>query len=279
MAENIVLKNRDILSQQNYVIKADPNCNYWIGFTRTKLEKYLKEFGENFNLIVAGSPDGEGDFFVIPYAKLKHILVNDFLSNRKEGRLRWIGNINNYQIKMNNCDDLINVIDFYGNPKLIGYSSDIKNVLKEKPPLSEDEKNEYAIQNRIREIEVRQKQSIFRKNVLDNFENKCCITGITEPELLIASHIVPWSKRIDSRLDPANGLCLSVLYDKLFDRGFITFEDDLRVRTTSEKNISSEALQSILLSMQDSTVKAKKPVNYQIKTEYLEYHRDVVFLK
>jgi predicted restriction endonuclease len=151
--------------------------------------------------------------------------------------------------------------------------------LQETVSLSEDEKNEYAIQNRRREIEARQKQSVFRRKVLANFEHKCCLTGITETQLLIASHIVPWSTRIDSRLDPSNGLCLSVLYDKLFDKGFITFEDDLQVRITSNKNILSTALQSILLSLQDSSAKAKKPVNYPINTEYLEYHRDVVFLK
>jgi hypothetical protein len=88
MIENIVLKNRSILSQQNYIRKADPESDYWIDFSMTQVEKYLNKFGDKFNLIVAGSSYEEGDFFVIPYAILKHILVDDFLSNDKDGRRR-----------------------------------------------------------------------------------------------------------------------------------------------------------------------------------------------
>lgn len=54
-----------------------------------------------------------------------------------------------------------------------------------------------------------------------NYENKCAITGIDIPEVLVASHIVPWFHDEHNRLNPSNEICLSPLYDKLFDRGLI----------------------------------------------------------
>ena len=46
-----------------------------------------------------------------------------------------------------------------------------------------------------REIKTRVNQSVFRQMVLANYTNKCAITGIDIPELLLASHIIPWSKK------------------------------------------------------------------------------------
>ena len=53
------------------------------------------------------------------------------------------------------------------------------------------------------------------------------MTGIDEPGLLRASHIVPWADCTDAqRLDVHNGLLLSALWDAAFDRGLISFADD-----------------------------------------------------
>jgi putative restriction endonuclease len=62
---------------------------------------------------------------------------------------------------------------------------------------------------------------------MDYWGGRCPITGITEPELLRASHIVPWADCADAqRLDVHNGLLLSALWDAAFDRGLISFADD-----------------------------------------------------
>jgi putative restriction endonuclease len=73
-------------------------------------------------------------------------------------------------------------------------------------------------------IERRVGQNFFRRAVLANFENKCCITGIAEPTLLNASHIVPWGMDVKNRHNPANGLCLSATFDRAFDRDLITLD-------------------------------------------------------
>lgn len=76
---------------------------------------------------------------------------------------------------------------------------------------------------------VRRGQQFFRKAVLSAYANRCCITGIADPDLLRASHIVPWSKSEDHRLNPSNGLCLNALHDAAFDIGLLTIDEKLCV--------------------------------------------------
>lgn len=78
-------------------------------------------------------------------------------------------------------------------------------------------------------IERRVGQSFFRRSVLANFDNMCCITGIAEPALLNASHIVPWGIDVKNRHNPANGLCLSATFDRAFDRGLLTLDESRAV--------------------------------------------------
>ena len=85
----------------------------------------------------------------------------------------------------------------------------------------------------LRQVVVRLDQTAFRKMVLSNFNYTCCITGIDQPELLIASHILPWSENAGNRLNPRNGLALNTLHDKAFDRGLITVTEDLTIRVSS----------------------------------------------
>jgi HNH endonuclease len=70
-------------------------------------------------------------------------------------------------------------------------------------------------------------QDIFREALMDYWGGRCPLTGITEPALLRASHIVPWAECGDAqRLDVHNGLLLSALWDAAFDKGLVSFADD-----------------------------------------------------
>jgi putative restriction endonuclease len=89
---------------------------------------------------------------------------------------------------------------------------------------------------------VRLNQTLFRKMVLTNFNNQCCITGITQPELIVASHISPWSKDKGNRLNPKNGLALNYLHDKAFDCGLITITEDLKIKISSKFYQSKEVV-------------------------------------
>ena len=70
--------------------------------------------------------------------------------------------------------------------------------------------------------EQRLGQGFFRRAVIANFDEYCCITGIADDRLLNASHIVPWGSDIYNRHNPANGLSLSATFDRAFDRGLLT---------------------------------------------------------
>jgi len=84
-----------------------------------------------------------------------------------------------------------------------------------------------------RTVKVRRVQTFFRNTVLANYEGRCALTGIAISQLLIASHIIPWSENEERRADPTNGLCLNALHDKAFDRHLITFDDDYRLVVSS----------------------------------------------
>jgi hypothetical protein len=70
-------------------------------------------------------------------------------------------------------------------------------------------------------------QSLFRQALLEYWNGRCPLAGITDPALLRASHIVPWAEcESDAlRLDVHNGLLLSALWDAAFDAGLISFTD------------------------------------------------------
>ena len=87
-------------------------------------------------------------------------------------------------------------------------------------------------------VSARRGQGIFKANVRLN-EKRCRVTGITNPRLLIASHIKPWAKSSDhEKLDGCNGLFLSPHIDRLFDRGLISFADDGTLLRSSELDIA-----------------------------------------
>jgi hypothetical protein len=73
-------------------------------------------------------------------------------------------------------------------------------------------------------------QDIFRSGLIDYWQGRCPLTGITDTALLRASHIKPWAKcdTDAERLDVHNGFLLSALWDAAFDRGLVTFDSDGR---------------------------------------------------
>jgi putative restriction endonuclease len=134
-------------------------------------------------------------------------------------------------------------------------------------------------QDIIRAIKTRVNQSVFREMVLSNYNSKCAITGLDIPELLLASHIMPWSKNEEHRLNPENGICLSALYDKAFDKGLIgintnheiIFSDSLKKKKETEfYNIYFSSLEK------QKIIVAQK---YLPRKEFLECHLDTIFNK
>lgn len=101
----------------------------------------------------------------------------------------------------------------------------------------------------------------------------CPITMINDERLLIASHIKPWSVSTKKeKLDPKNGFMLSPLYDKLFDRGFITFADERRIRVSNWLSPQNQKR----IGLKNDSFFPLLPIDEERK-KYLSYHRDIVF--
>ena len=127
-------------------------------------------------------------------------------------------------------------------------------------------------------VKVRRGQQFFRQAVLNAYDVRCCISGINVPRLLIASHIKPWGKFPDDRLNPRNGLCLSALHDAAFDDGLITLDEKFNV-------VLSKRLRSFLPqpTLEQNFIQFEgKPIRLPEKlampdSEFLHHHRQNIF--
>lgn len=118
-------------------------------------------------------------------------------------------------------------------------------------------------------IKARRGQGLFRSNV-NQIEKRCRITKLEIKKHLIASHIRPWSKSDDfQKLDGFNGLMLSPHIDHLFDRGFISFENNGQLITSKQLQPRVVFAWNI-----DPDINVGKFRTQQF--EYLEYHRDEI---
>ena len=123
-------------------------------------------------------------------------------------------------------------------------------------------------------VQARIGQGEFRKSLMDKYHGACVITGIDLPQLLVASHIKPWSVSNNSeRLSASNGLLLSATYDRLFDNGLITFDRTGQIYLSTA--IGADNLRRLRL---------EKGMRFDLgicsnMLEFLEYHNDVVFVK
>lgn len=85
-------------------------------------------------------------------------------------------------------------------------------------------------------------QSLFRRIILTNYQNRCALTGAEDPRLLSASHILPWSSAPQHRMWPTNGICLNALHDRAFDRHLISFDDNLTMLVSKHLPPSAQNL-------------------------------------
>lgn len=108
------------------------------------------------------------------------------------------------------------------------------------------------------------------KDKLVNRECICAMCSVDERSFLIASHIKPWSKsNHQERLDVHNGLLLCPNHDALFDKGYITFDEDGAIIISSELKNTTKIFMNI---REDTRIK----VTSEMK-KYLEWHRSELF--
>lgn len=127
-------------------------------------------------------------------------------------------------------------------------------------------------------VKARVNQSFFRSAVLTSYEQKCCISGLSIPSMLIASHIIPWKDNVKERVNPRNGLCLNAIHDKAFDKGYITITTDHKVKLSPVlKELSSEkAVDDFFIKFEDK--KISLPDRFLPDKDFLDYHNKNIFL-
>jgi len=120
-------------------------------------------------------------------------------------------------------------------------------------------------------------QQFFRQSVLASYNCRCCITGNPIPELLVASHILPWGNYPEHRLNPRNGLCLAQTQDAAFDRGLITFDEDYRVVLGSylREFLPNETLERNFLAYEGKQI--QMPDKFMPEADFMQKHRVEVF--
>lgn len=139
-----------------------------------------------------------------------------------------------------------------------------------------DEIVDYTGSNKIAQVTTRVGQDFFRRSVLSAYNYRCCITGLSVPKLLVASHIIPWRVDAANRLNPRNGLCLSMLHDKAFDAGIIAILEDMTVRVSRKHAAKADQFfNSALLAYDGKPIVL--PEKFCPLAEFLAYHRQHVF--
>ncbi|RKD73659.1 putative restriction endonuclease [Sinobaca qinghaiensis] len=169
--------------------------------------------------------------------------------------------------------------DFTGLLKL--GSSDKSDIHFEEKEESEEVKmyqdqqqGNYFVEDLASTQKVRKGQSVFSTQVKRNYGFKCALSGIENQSFLIGSHIIPWAANKSVRLDPSNGICLSVELDKAFDKGFITIDESYKVLISTEVN-NYPNLKAKLDVYKDR--KIKLPTKNPPRQDYLQWHRENIF--
>lgn len=128
-------------------------------------------------------------------------------------------------------------------------------------------------------VQARVNQSFFRSAILSSYNMKCCITGLSIPDFLVASHIKPWSKDKENRTNPHNGLCLNSIHDRAFDRGFITITPDFKILVSKYFDDYSDDMAVNHFFKKYANQSIILPDRFLPSKEFLDFHFNTIFIK
>lgn len=148
-----------------------------------------------------------------------------------------------------------------------------ENVIEENIVAKINENRAIPETEKLQLVKSRIGQGIFRERLLAEFP-VCPITLVDEPKFLIASHIKPWrlSSNIE-RLDAKNGLLFTPTFDKLFDKGYISFNNRREMLISTLINSATRQR----FNIQDGQIYGNLPLKG--RESYLEYHKSEIFKK
>ena len=169
-------------------------------------------------------------------------------------------------------------LEFNGNWDKLTFESE-RLIVKLKGENIEDEANDFPLgYEKISTVRQRVNQSFFRNSVIASYGNSCCITGLSNTQLLNASHIKPWAESNDSeKTNPCNGLCLNALHDKAFDRGLITVTPNYVIYVSKHiRDIYDGKTVERFFGCYNG-IKIRMPEKFAPKKDFLMYHNEKIF--
>ncbi len=125
-------------------------------------------------------------------------------------------------------------------------------------------------------VKQRLHQAFFRDAFISSYNTRCCVTGLPLVECLVAGHIIPWSVDERRRADPTNGVCMSASFDRLFDSGLNTIQDDLTLCVSKRvRGLRDRSVDELIAARHGQ--KIIPPARFYPDPVCLRWHRDNVF--
>lgn len=206
--------------------------------------------------------------------------MEDFSWDFKERGNNWAHFFNQYGMTRITREDFVNILNLQERLKISEVSDQDEQHDEE---FSQAENNmyqrmqtaDYYVPDQVGNTKIRgAAQSVFARAVKVNYRHRCCISGISTTDFLIASHIKPWREDAENRLNPANGLCLSSLLDKAFDKGYIAFDDQYRL-VISNFAQEDEVLYNYLINFQ--SIRIQTYGGNLPNINFIRWHRENIF--
>lgn len=171
--------------------------------------------------------------------------------------------------------------EFNANPERLAFESQkaLRNLINNLP--GTDETNiviPSGPTEKDRTIRTRLVQGFFRDAVLSSYDFKCAICSLNLPELLNASHIIPWKSDVARRADPRNGLSLCSIHDRSFDRGLLAIGIEFEVLLSPFLKLvrsKSPVHTAAFLEMEGKTILF--PKQFAPDPKALTFHREHIF--
>ncbi|MBP2660984.1 MAG: endonuclease protein [Firmicutes bacterium] len=209
----------------------------------------------------------------LPFADVvTQIQMDDLPWDFRHDSKTWGNIFNQYGMTKIKGDDFLRLVNLAFPSGLIDIDSDDLNT--EKDLIHQFNAGNYSVDDSFASQKVRgSSQRVFARAVKINYGYRCAITGISDPRYLIGSHIIPWAKDKDKRLNPRNGICLSILLDKAFDIGDITITPEfiVKIATSLEDPLIRQFVGAF------AGTKIKLPVRDCPDPDYLKWHNDNIF--
>jgi len=117
-------------------------------------------------------------------------------------------------------------------------------------------------------VRLRKGQARLHELTLKNYGSRCAVCDIADRALLIASHVVGWAKAPEHRGDLSNVICLCRLHDALFEAGYWSLGD--RLRLLKKKSVTSKTIRQVL----DAMTSFRLPLEFPPAAQFVKRHRE-----